>query len=569
MRILFLHPEDDPVRGPWARQRWDRVIDLGLAGSETYARWSHWFHCPVESIGFARSDVSRAREAFAAGRGLLVDALGVDWWEVISVRYNSPLLQAVAVENIAKTIRPEDELFASRPDFHAQVLQALLGRGVQPLTSATLNSRVLGAWKRFRKLSYPQIKQIFWDKYDPEYGIRQHLSPARRGSRRSFILLPSAYVNVSRMALAYAKTLPGSDFLLVNARRSGRHRRVPENVLQIDLSSYVESGYPSREYDDLVDRWKRMRNQLRDNHLLRLLSDVGVLDRFAQELRQWLQVRNGWHNVYEREDITAVLSCDSSNPYTHIPLLLGKARGLPSIASHHGALDGQNLLKTTKADVVLAKGTMERDYLLRRCKLPAGRVEVVAPTKLLPKTRREGGNAIVFFSEDYEVSGGRVEDYYREVLPRLAEVATMFSKRLILKLHPAESMKERRRMVNRVLRGEQRQILELVAGDLTPDLMQDIWFAVTVISTTAVDCALHRIPVFLCAWLENWPYQYAEQFCRFHIATPLREPHQILSIPASLRNYSFCEQRELWEEAPHRLQQLLRNAPKSELALAL
>lgn len=175
----------------------------------------------------------------------------------------------------------------------------------------------------------------------------------------------------------------------------------------------------------------------------------------------------------------------------------------------------------------------------------------------------------MFFSEDYEVSGGRVEEYYREVLPRLVELAENLNKRVILKLHPAESMNDRRRMVNRVLSREQRDRLEIVSGALTDDFMQSIWFAVTVISTTAVECALRGIPVFACVWLENWPYKYAEHFCRFRIAAPLREANQILSIPMLLRNYSFCDENELWEEAPERLQQLLHTSPKSELALAL
>ena len=569
MRILFLHPEDDPVRGPWARQRWDRVIDLGLAGEETYARWTNWFNCPVETIGFARADINRARESFAAGRELLVDSQGVDWWEIIFVRYTSLLFQIIAAENIAKTIRPEDELYVSRPDFYSRVLGVLTRREIQTQTRLTLGSRVLAACRVLQKLSFAQAQQVFWDKYDPEYRIRRRLSPARRSSGRRFVLLPSAYVNVSRTALAYAKTLPETDFLLVNARQNGRCERTPENVLQVDLSSYITGAYPVPEYTALVARWEDAQHRLCANHLIRILWDIGVLSGFTRELHHWLKVRDAWSEVLDREQITAVLSCDASNPCTHIPLMLAKARGIPSLATHHGALDGQNLLKTTEADVLLAKGSMERDYLLSFCKLPRDFLQVAAPSKMFAMPKGEGGDAIVFFSEDYEVSGGRVEEYYREVLPRLVELAKKVNKRLILKLHPAESMNDRRRIVKRVLSREQRDLLEIVNGDLTEDFMRSVWSAVTVISTTAVECALRRIPVFVCVWLENWPYKYAEHFCRSGVAAALHEPGQILSIPTLLRNYSFCEQRELWEEAPQRLQQLLCNTRRSELALAL
>jgi len=47
MRVLLLHPEDDPASGPWNHERWDRVVDLGTAGEETRNRWSGMFDCPV------------------------------------------------------------------------------------------------------------------------------------------------------------------------------------------------------------------------------------------------------------------------------------------------------------------------------------------------------------------------------------------------------------------------------------------------------------------------------------------------------------------------------------------
>ena len=90
--------------------------------------------------------------------------------------------------------------------------------------------------------------------------------------------------------------------------------------------------------------------------------------------------------MFDREPVQAVLCADDSNPYTHLPLLLAKARSLQTVACHHGALDGRYMLKQTHADMLLAKGAMEEDYLVRVCGVPREKVEVGAP----PAVERAG-----------------------------------------------------------------------------------------------------------------------------------------------------------------------------------
>ena len=52
------------------------------------------------------------------------------------------------------------------------------------------------------------------------------------------MLLPSAYVNVSRTAASYAALLPNEKFLLVYARNSARLKNLPSNIHTTSLDSY-------------------------------------------------------------------------------------------------------------------------------------------------------------------------------------------------------------------------------------------------------------------------------------------------------------------------------------------
>ena len=93
-----------------------------------------------------------------------------------------------------------------------------------------------------------------------------------------------------------------------------------------------------------------------------------------------------------------------------------------TLTSHHGAFDGRHLIKPNYSDVILVKGKMEEDYLLRVCGLPPVQVEIGAPAKKSsdPSTEsaKESGAAssIVFFSESYEaVSYTHLDVYKRQI----------------------------------------------------------------------------------------------------------------------------------------------------------
>jgi hypothetical protein len=285
--------------------------------------------------------------------------------------------------------------------------------------------------------------------------------------------------------------------------------------------------------------------------------------------RDGLAIRDAWLRVLALERVSAVLCTDDTNPYTHLPLLIARQRGLPTIACHHGALDGNHLVKRSHADVTLAKGRMEHDYLSNTCGLPKAKIEIGAPSLMQRRnTLRRMKTSIVFFSEPYALDGGRCREFYRELLPPLADLALRMNLKLVLKLHPMESERERRKFVNAALLDRQLRNLDIVTGMLSEELLDTILFAVTVQSTAAVDCAIREIPVFLCKWLDYSYYGYIEQFIRYRAGLPLQSPAEVAKIPELLEKFPAQQRTDFWQTiSREKLEQLLAGQLKMAVAV--
>ncbi len=576
MKTLFIHAEDDPAQGQWASIRWDCIVDAGIAGANSYTRWSRQFRCPVTSLNSLRQgvdDFRHIRQILGAGCGQLIDQHGLDWWEILSIDLLGEVEMVILLQRFAAAIGSEDEVYVSRPGIHADFLKYLLPARVHafPLRRDARKDGLGHYLRVFKRLSTSQAIDVFGDKYDPGYQFRGRFARKHAPSTKAVVLLPTAYVNASRTGIAYANTFPEEDFLLVATRRSGWVRNPPRNVATAWLSSYAAAQDRGAEYGQIEKQWKSLEDTLAVAAELDGLRRMGCLADFPRRLCHGLQVRDAWRNVLDNEPVQAVICADDSNPYTRIPMLLAQARGLPNLACHHGALDGGYIFKRIYADIILAKGKMEQDYLVRQCGVPSERVEIGAPA--LPATlgRRQLNRSplrphILFISEALEVSGGRPEEIYREILPPLAELALMAGCKLIVKLHPVESKSERARMIARILSAKQKRAAEIVTGPLTEDLLANAWFGMTVLSTVAVECAIRGIPCFLCGWLRSWPYGYAEQFIRFGVGIELHDPSEIIKIP------KYLEQRlvapdvldDYWRPtAPELLRHLLAHWPRS------
>jgi hypothetical protein len=541
LKILLVHPEDSPCSGPWVGEKWDLIVDLGKSSAFTSAAWQERLHSPILQLDTLRrgiDDFDAIRQLLHAGRNQLLDEIGLDWWDLVSVVIYRELQEAALLGRLAGQLDATAELHATRQGWPASGVGLLLRLPVRTFVGTSRSSHFHHYRDVLRRFSFDQLAQIFLDKYDLRYRWRSRFAAKRRGVPGPFVLLPSAYTNVSRVALAYAGMLPEQSFLLVATRRSGTHFEPAPNVTCTSLAAYAGGPEPKAEYRELLGKWRNLQQNLALLPEIGLLFRAGLLEGFPNHLRDGLAIRDAWRNVLSEERIVAVMCGDDSNIYTRLPVLLARQRGIPTVDFHHGALDGRFLMKQLSSDLYLAQGEMERDYLLRVCRLPAERVMLAGPP--LPRSvparegGKDGGSLILFFSEPYEALGARTEDTYRELLPPLARLAREFGRKLVVKLHPFESRTERVALIAKVLPADDSALVEVVGGPFTPELVARAWFAVTVESTTVIDCSLQGVPCFLCEWLNTSPYGYTRQFARFGIGRILHSPAQLNDLPSML-----------------------------------
>jgi len=116
------------------------------------------------------------------------------------------------------------------------------------------------------------------------------------------VLLPSAYVNVTKLGLAYARMLPETQFLLVATRRSGWVQNPPANVASSWIAEYVSNGRTiDEEYEELLEQWRALRPVLETDPDIFLLGRLGILDTFPKYFREGLVMRNAWQKIFEIE----------------------------------------------------------------------------------------------------------------------------------------------------------------------------------------------------------------------------------------------------------------------------
>jgi hypothetical protein len=544
MRVLLLHP-DDAFHGSWTRQHWDSVIDLGRAPKSFYDERSAALGCPVFSVfdlAVEVADLQIWRQLLELGMGQVVDRFGIDWWDVISHMLQPELQDVRLALRLAEKLSGCRTLAVSRPSATAEALRLQLGIPLQVLHGGLRKRLVRSVLRRGRalaNLSFEQLRQVVYDKYDPHYRWRKTSagSPAQssKWKSESVVLLPSAYSNVTKTALSYAKILPEQKFLLVLARESGAVSPVPANVETTRLAAFATNECDRNELQKLENCWRKMEQSLQEHPAFRLPVQIGILKKGPRWLRWGLAVRDAWVQVFETRSVAGCLSADDSNPYTRIPLLLAEQRGIPAVACHHGALDCRMAFKNLRFSTYLAKGEMERDYLERGCGVGGGRIRIGAAAAEAPGQEnaslwREDAPWIVFFTEPYETDFWRVEAIYREVLPRLCAAARGSGKTVILKLHPFESARQRRRLVKRTLNEHDRKLVSVTDAPLSGAILRNTWCAVTVESTVAFECASRGIPAFLCGWLRHAYAGYAPQYVRFAAGRMLESPDDLLRI---------------------------------------
>ena len=561
MRVLLLHPEDSPWSGAWSRESWDLVADLGFASTHTYEQWGHRLGTRVLSVHQYAGEMEGYRwvdQVLEHGRGRLLDRMGLDWWELLGVWSYQELHALYMLDAFLRMELYSEriELAATRPHLFSRILGIALGRPVSysradsgPVRRA---SRIL---RSARKLRPAQIAEIAFDKWDPGYRLRRHFKRSSRANLKSpSVLLPSSYSNVTRAALAYAEQLPHRQFLLAATRRSALSDRLPDNVTTTSLAAYaLPSSETQAETSDLQEAWRVFRRTtLLEVKEFRYAADAGLWDYFPAHLENGLHLREAWRQLLECESVTGVLCGDDLNYYTRLPLILARHSGLGAVYCSHGALDCGLLFKMPLADSYLLRGEMERDYLQRARPIEPEKIRVGAPGKKLffnAADRRDG--PLVFFSQPYEVAGGRADEIYRELLPRLCSIAQRSGRRLMIKLHPFESQWARKELVTSILAKDVCGRVDIVGGVSPEKLISRAWCGVTVDSSVAVECALQKVPFFLCGWLDFTGTGYLRQFARFGVGRVLSAPEDIESIPQMVADYrpDSAVIERLWHES--------------------
>jgi hypothetical protein len=203
---------------------------------------------------------------------------------------------------------------------------------------------------------------------------------------------------------------------------------------------------------------------------------------------------------------------------------------------------------------------MESDYLQRASAIDPEKICLGAPgsNRSVDKGDQRSG-ALVFFSQPYELDGGRVNEIYREVLPRLLRTAHSSGRKLIVKLHPFESKQARTKLVISILPSAGEDQVEIVSGVPPEEVMSRTWCGVTVDSSVAVECTLRKIPFFLCGWLDFMGLGYLQQFERFGVGRVLNTPDSMEQIPEMVAGYGSVSSTErIWHEAdPAQLDEIM------------
>jgi hypothetical protein len=483
-------------------------------------------------------DVPRIQQLCGIGNYGLMDAEGIDWWELLALNSRQQVYEFLLLQKVAREVQIPAEVYVTRPHRLADTLGKLLGIKVEPFivqSERSASARLNRFTKKLQALTSAQMVQIAFDKWDGDYGVRRYFSKPRpnlgTGKR---VLLPSAYRNVSHVLTKYAGLLPDRSFLLVTTRADGEVKDLPPHIRARSLAAYAprpRKNTTEREIASLTRQWQIIKENLYETHP-NLPRNLGLLDGFDRTLRNCLRMRDAWLGVFEREEIDCVLCADENNHYTRVPVLLARRSGVHTVYCSHGALDVNVLLRGVCSATYLAKGEMESDYLIKECGVPRERIVVGAPPGSHFVVRGdETGTHIVFFSEPYELYYGRTESLYREMLPRLCAVARERGRKVMVKLHPFESLTARSQLVERVLTDNDRELVEVVADPLSERLLRKIWFSLTVESSVAVECALAGVPSFLCGWFDVDLYSYGKQYERFGAARILDDPADISRIP--------------------------------------
>ena len=448
-----------------------------------------------------------------------MDGLGIDWWDVLSLLIEPDLRQLILIGRLARELNGGCELYASRSSTAGDGAADIDGgetsqaRGRHSVhqddgrgTIAMFSPSWIG--RRSARLFRTSSIVNTWCGGD---------SPAGAGlPGHPVVLLPSAYVNVSRTAVSYAALLPGERFLLVYARNNARLKTLPSNVSTTSLDPYFVHR-DTREAAALAQAWE----------LLKVRLMAGAEEYSAAEC-DWScstgfrvccggESRCATHGTrfLSRKPSSDACAADDSNPYTRLPLILAANRGIPTLACHHGAMDSKMAVKAPHADIYLAKGEIERDYLLRSCGVPAEKVVLggqglphPAPETAKAAARSSQNPGWCFLPNPFRRQDGALTRCTAISCRNCGHWPRAVDLNSFSRFIPLKASRDIRR-IWKISACSRKRGIGVIAGRALAATWRNTRFALTVQSTVALQCASLGIPVFLCSWLRDSSSGYA------------------------------------------------------------
>jgi hypothetical protein len=148
----------------------------------------------------------------------------------------------------------------------------------------------------------------------------------------------------------------------------------------------------------------------------------------------------------------------------------------------------------------------------------------------------------VFFSQKYEVMGGRTAEIYRDVMPNVCALATGTGRRVMVKLHPFENVRDRERVLRSVLSEQQISLVKITAEPSLEQVLTNAWCGIGVDSSVASECRSAGVPHFLCGWLDHSGFGYSRQLARFGMGRMLDSPSELDAIPEMIADWNAWAQ---------------------------
>ena len=98
---------------------------MGIAGPLTYKTWGKALHSEVEPYpSLDSADFATVRQMHSFGLGQLVDGRGLDWWDIVWVRWLDQVVDLVLTAKFVASLGSSDEIWVAS-ERYARVLDVV------------------------------------------------------------------------------------------------------------------------------------------------------------------------------------------------------------------------------------------------------------------------------------------------------------------------------------------------------------------------------------------------------------------------------------------------------------